>query len=96
MPFTPFHFGPSAVIALPLNRYIDIPAFLLANIAVDIEPLAVMSLSLSYPLHGYAHSILVVSIIGVIFGLGLYHFGQDLMYKMCAVLFIPALAIYGE
>ncbi len=39
MPFTPFHFGPSAVIALPLNRYIDIPTFLLANIAVDIEPI---------------------------------------------------------
>ena len=73
MPFTPFHFGPSAVIVLPLNRYIDIPAFLLANIAVDIEPLAVMSLSLSYPLHGYAHSILGVSIICAIFGLGLYH-----------------------
>ena len=25
MPFTPYHFGPSACIALPLNKYLDLP-----------------------------------------------------------------------
>ncbi|GAH08444.1 unnamed protein product, partial [marine sediment metagenome] len=29
-------------IALPLRKYIDIPVFILANVAVDLEPLAVI------------------------------------------------------
>ena len=58
MPFTPFHFGPSATIAFPLRGKIDIPVFILANVAIGIEPLTVMILNLSYPLHGYAHSFL--------------------------------------
>lgn len=74
MPFTPFHFGPGAAIALPLNRHLDIPAFLLANVAVDLEPLLVMSFSLPYPLHGYAHTWLGATIVCVIFGYGLFGF----------------------
>lgn len=72
MPFTPFHFGPGGVVALPLNRYIDVPAFLLASVAVDLEPLAVMAFSLSYPLHGYAHSFAGASVVCVILGLVLF------------------------
>lgn len=74
MPFTPFHFGPGAAISLPLNRYLDIPAFLLANVAVDIEPLMVMLFRLSYPLHGYAHSFLGAALVCVISGFVLYGF----------------------
>ncbi len=65
MPFTPFHFGPSACISLPLNRYIDFPVFVLANVAIDIEPLTVMIFDLSYPLHGLAHTFLGATIVGI-------------------------------
>ncbi len=68
MPFTPFHFGPSACIALPLKRYIDFPTFMLANVTIDIEPLLVMVFDLSYPLHGFAHSFVGAAIVGI--GLG--------------------------
>ena len=68
MPFTPFHFGPSACVALPLNRYIDLPVFLLANVAVDIEPLLVMMFNLSYPLHGYAHTLVGAALVGLAWG----------------------------
>ena len=42
MPFTPYHFGPHGCVGLVLKRYLDLPVFMLANVAVDLEPLAVM------------------------------------------------------
>ena len=66
MPFTPFHFGPSACIALPLSRYIDVPVFILANVAVDVEPLLVMVFDLNYPVHGYCHTLLIGSLVGIL------------------------------
>jgi membrane-bound metal-dependent hydrolase YbcI (DUF457 family) len=74
MPFTPFHFGPSALIGLPLKRWIDIPVFVLANVAVDFEPLAVMVFRLDYPLHGYFHTLLIGGIVGLLWGLAAYPF----------------------
>ncbi len=65
MPFTPFHFGPGSLVGLPLNRYLDFPVFILANVAVDIEPLAVMVFDLNYPVHGYFHTFLFGSLVGV-------------------------------
>ena len=72
MPFTPFHFGPSALIALPVNKYIDVPTFVLANVAVDLEPLVVMGLGLNYPLHGFCHTLLFGSVVGLLFGFFVY------------------------
>jgi len=72
MPFTPFHFGPAALIGLPLKRWIDIPVFVLANVVVDFEPLAVMVFNLEYPLHGYFHTFLFGGLIGLIWGLAAY------------------------
>jgi len=69
VPFTPFHFGPSAAIAFLLKERIDLPIFILANIVIDIEPLAVMTLNLSYPLHGYAHCFLGAAFIGTLWGI---------------------------
>jgi len=66
MPFTPFHFGPHACVALPLHRYIDIPVFIGANVIVDIEPLMVMSFNLDYPLHGYCHTLLIGGLLGLL------------------------------
>jgi hypothetical protein len=68
MPFTPFHFGPHACVALPLQRYIDVPVFVAANIVVDIEPATVMVFRPDYPLHGYCHTLLVGGVIGLLWG----------------------------
>jgi membrane-bound metal-dependent hydrolase YbcI (DUF457 family) len=72
MPFTPYHFGPSALIGLPLKRWIDIPVFVLANVVVDFEPLAVMVYQLDYPLHGYFHTFLFGGFVGLVWGLVAY------------------------
>ena len=69
MPFTPFHFGPHTCVALPLQRYIDVPIFVGANVAIDIEPLLVMLWAFDYPLHGYCHTFLFGSLVGLLLGL---------------------------
>jgi len=65
MPFTPYHFGPHGCVGLVFKRYLDLPVFLLANVAVDLEPLAVMVFGLSYPLHGYFHTFLFGTFVGI-------------------------------
>jgi membrane-bound metal-dependent hydrolase YbcI (DUF457 family) len=72
MPFTPFHFGPAALIGLPLKQWIDIPVFVLANVVIDFEPLAVMVFQLNYPLHGYFHTFLIGGLVGLLWGLAAY------------------------
>lgn len=72
MPFTPFHFGPHACVSLPLYRRLDIPIFLGANVAIDIEPLLVMTLNLDYPLHGYCHTLLIGGLVGLLFAMAAY------------------------
>ncbi len=81
MPFTPFHFGPCACIALPLNRYIDIPVFILANVVVDLEPLAVIVFDLNYPLHGYFHAFLTGTVVALTWGLIAYS-GKDIIQRL--------------
>jgi len=56
MPFTPFHFGPALFFGLLFFRKIHFPAFLMANIIVDMEPFLVLFSGLDYPLHGHLHS----------------------------------------
>jgi membrane-bound metal-dependent hydrolase YbcI (DUF457 family) len=82
MPVTPFHFGPSALIGLPLKRWIDIPVFVLANVVVDFEPLAVMVFQLNYPLHGYFHTLLIGGILGLLWGLAAYPLKQIWQFLM--------------
>ncbi|MFH0790225.1 MAG: hydrolase [Candidatus Omnitrophota bacterium] len=74
MPFTPFHFGAHACIALPVNKKINILVFVLSNVIVDIEPLLVMAFNLSYPLHGYAHTFIGSSMLGAAWGAIAYQF----------------------
>ena len=69
MPLTPFHFGPSALVAFVFNRKLDFPVFVLANVVIDMEPLIVLVFNLSYPLHGYAHSFLGAIVAGSLWGL---------------------------
>ena len=72
MPFTPFHFGPSASVAFPLKKYLDIPVFVIANMVIDLEPLTVMVFNLPYPVHGFFHTLLGGIFIGAIWGLIAY------------------------
>lgn len=72
MPFTPLHIGPSAAIALPLNKYLDVPVFLLVNIIIDIEPLLVMIFGFNYPLHGFIHTFIFAALMGILTALVVY------------------------
>nr|BDD44356.1 hypothetical protein 8 [bacterium] len=63
MPFTPFHFGPNLWIGILFINFINVGAFFLSNIIIDIEPLIVMLFNLDYPLHGYMHCYLAVTIV---------------------------------
>lgn len=65
LPFTPFHLGPALAVGLPLRKYLHAPTFILANVIVDIEPLLVLVFGLNYPLHGYLHTFLLASLLGV-------------------------------
>jgi len=78
MPFTPFHFGPHTCVALPLQRYIDVPIFVGANVAIDIEPLLVMMYGFDYPLHGYCHTFLFGSLVGLLLGLIAFPFRKPI------------------
>jgi len=68
MPFTPFHLGPASGFGFPLRKYLHVPTFLVANILVDVEPLLILSLRLNSPLHGYLHTFVVASILGLVLG----------------------------
>lgn len=72
MPFTPFHFVPSACVSLPLHRYLDVPIFIGANVVVDFEPLIVMKCGLDYPVHGYCHTLPIGGLIGCVLGILAY------------------------
>ncbi|OPX99403.1 MAG: hypothetical protein A4E62_00162 [Syntrophorhabdus sp. PtaU1.Bin002] len=154
MPFTPFHFGPSATVAIPLYNKIDVFVFILANLIIDIEPLIVMTNNLHYPLHGYIHTFIGAITLGFLWGItvwilctpiktfmkdvfrfpfnpsknkmilsgilgGCFHvlldsplysdikpfypsaynpmfglIGHSLMYTLCTIFFVPAIALY--
>ncbi|MHC4069668.1 MAG: hypothetical protein ACYS18_08355 [Planctomycetota bacterium] len=64
MPFTPYHFGPSAFIGLALKKYIDLPVLVLANVIVDIEVL----LFHRWPFHRYTHTLLIGAAVGIAWG----------------------------
>ncbi len=72
MPFTPFHIGPHACIAFPAAARLNGIVFIGANVIVDIEPLAVMLGHLDYPLHGYAHTLIVSAVLGGVWGMACY------------------------
>ncbi|HWQ25811.1 MAG TPA: hypothetical protein VN367_03410 [Chlorobaculum sp.] len=74
MPATPYHFLPHSAVALALNRVIDWPTFLLANIFIDIQPLLVLTGLMGGPLHGLTHTYLFGGVIGVITGICSYQF----------------------
>ena len=68
MPFTPYHFGPSGFIGLVFKKWIDLPVFVLANVAVDIEVL----LYNRWPVHRYAHTMLIGGAAGALWAVLAY------------------------
>jgi len=72
MPFTPFHIGPSAWLALYLREKINPLVFILSNVFIDIESLLI---GLYWPwqwAHGYCHNFLIGSLVGFAVGIICY------------------------
>ena len=95
MPFTPFHFGPHACVSLPFHRYLDIPVFMGANVAIDVEPLLVMTFNLDYPLHGYCHTLLIGGLVGLLFSTAAHPL-RHFIGKVMKSLRLPYAPTYGR
>jgi len=84
MPFTPFHLGPALFFGLLLFRFLSFPAFVVANVIVDVEPFLVLFFGHErYPLHGFFHSLLGGAILGALVAVGIY-FLQGWLNKILA------------
>jgi membrane-bound metal-dependent hydrolase YbcI (DUF457 family) len=78
MPFPLYHFGPSGFLGLAFRKWLDVPVFILANVAVDIEVL----FNHNWPIHRYFHTLLIGAAVGVIWGTAAYplrHFFEKIM-----------------
>jgi membrane-bound metal-dependent hydrolase YbcI (DUF457 family) len=72
MPFTPYHFGPAAFLGLLFRRWLDVPVFILANVVIDLEVLAILLFDLGRPAHRYCHTLLIGGAVGALWGLAAY------------------------
>ncbi|NWG08895.1 MAG: metal-dependent hydrolase [Nitrososphaerales archaeon] len=66
MPFTPFHWGPALLIGMLFFSIFDLPALFVSSVIPDIEGIYVLMSGAPLPLHGFFHSYLGVSILGVL------------------------------
>ncbi|UCC21182.1 MAG: metal-dependent hydrolase [Promethearchaeota archaeon] len=66
MPLTQYHLGPGLFFGIILLGFLDLPTFLIASVIIDIEPLWIYYNNLGPPLHGFFHSFLGGTIIGII------------------------------
>lgn len=62
MPFTPFHFGPGALLHALAPRQISFLAFAAANVVIDVEPLYFM-LTHQHRLHRFFHTYIGAALI---------------------------------
>jgi len=88
MPYTPYHFGPSGFVGLVFKKYIDIPVFVLANVAVDAEVLVIGLLGLGRPVHRYSHTLLIGMAVGAVWALAAYPL-RRLFKKIMTILRLP-------
>lgn len=65
MPFTPFHFGPGAVIKAVIPRHFSFGVFCFAQVLIDIEVLVYMARG-GPRWHGWAHTFLGACVVAVI------------------------------
>ncbi|MFZ0034183.1 MAG: hypothetical protein WAK60_04230 [Sedimentisphaerales bacterium] len=95
MPFPLYHFGPSGFLGLTLRKWLDVPVFVLANIVVDFEVLAIRLLGLGWPVHRYCHTLLFGAVVGTLWGIAAYplrHFFEKIMQ----ILRIPYQTSFGK
>ena len=88
MPFTPYHFGPSGTISLAFRRWLDVPIFILANVAVDIEVLIIGIFDLGNPMHRYSHTFLGGAIVGLLLVTVAYPF-RNYFKKLMGLFSLP-------
>ncbi len=88
MPLTPFHWGPALLIGLLLFSVFDMPALLVSSVIPDVEPLFILMFRLSLPFHGFFHTFLGVSILGVLVAVVLYPL-RGLSKKVMATFRLP-------
>lgn len=78
MPYTPYHFGPSGLVGLLLRRWIDVPVFVLANVAIDLSVLGddvfAASDNISHQFLHF-HTLLVGGLAGLVLGAVMYFTG---------------------
>lgn len=67
MPFTPFHFGPGALLHSAAPKHVSFLAFCGANVLVDVEPLYFM-LTHQYPIHRFFHTYVGATVAAAIAG----------------------------
>ena len=68
MPFTPLHMGPGIAVKALMQRKFSLLVFGWSQIVIDLQPLLVM-LSGRGELHGFSHTLLGASLIGLLCGL---------------------------
>lgn len=74
MPFTPYHFGPSGFLGLTFRKWIDVPVFVLANVAIDVEVAVIGFAGLGWPYHRFCHTLVGGVVVGIALGLIAYPF----------------------
>jgi hypothetical protein len=66
MPFTAFHLGPALLIGVILFPVFDLAALLICSVIVDLEPFYVLLFAQGLPLHGFFHTFIGGTIVGII------------------------------
>ena len=78
MPFTPYHFGPSGLVALAFRKWLDIPVFILANVFADLGYLFAIILTplglfdFYYKIYGVGHTLLGGAAVGFTWAVVMY------------------------
>jgi hypothetical protein len=74
MPFTPYHFGLSALPGLISRGRLDIVVLTTANVLIDVEVLADSAIAPGWPVHQlwHFHTLLVGGLVGGVLGMALY------------------------
>lgn len=73
MPLTPYHLGPSLGIGFGFEKVLDLPAFIVSSLVVDIEPFVVLVFNINYhPEHGFFHTFLGASVLALLTGIAMY------------------------
>lgn len=65
MPITPLHFGAALPFELALRGRFSTVAFVIANAAMDVQPVLALGLGVPVAVHGWTHSLLGAALIAV-------------------------------